>query len=89
LLQTSKHTKHASFKVGIRTFAFQQHFECDVPLIEAITSHSKSDMAPAGVTESEVKVQIDQHYSTYARLSDRLCVNIATYCFPVTKKLSA
>lgn len=89
LLQTSKHTKHAAFKVGVRTYAFQYHFECDVPLIEAITAHSKSDLAPAGTTESEVKVQTDQHYANYARLADRLCVNIAAYCFPITKKLSA
>jgi GMP synthase (glutamine-hydrolysing) len=89
LLQTSKHAKHAAFKVGVRTFAFQYHFECDQPLLEAISAHSKAEMGPAGVTEGELKVQTDQHYASYARLADRLCVNIATYCFPVTKKLSA
>jgi GMP synthase (glutamine-hydrolysing) len=89
LLQTSKHAKHAAFKVGVRTYAFQYHFECDQPLLEAITSQSKPELAASGLTEGEVKAQMDQHYATYARLADRLCVNIATYCFPVTKKLSA
>lgn len=89
LLQSSKQAKHASFKVGVRTYAFQQHFECDLPLIDAINAQSKSDMGSAGVTESELKVQTDQYYANYARLADRLCVNIAAFCFPLAKKMTA
>jgi GMP synthase-like glutamine amidotransferase len=89
LLVTSKHTKHVVFRCGIRTFAVQYHFECDRALVENINAHSKDDMIAAGLTESELKVQLDQHYESFARLSDRLCVNLATLCFPVTKRLIA
>lgn len=89
LLETSKHTKHVAYKVGIRTYGFQSHFECDKPMLEQLIDASKADMPGAGVTLSDVKVQLDQMYDTYARVASRLCVNLATYCFPLSKKLSA
>ena len=89
LLMTSKHTKHVAFKAGVRTLAFICHFEFDRPLAEAITQASRGELARAGLTEGEVRVQVDQEYERFARLSDRLCVNIATQCFPVVKRLSA
>lgn len=88
-LMTSKHTRHVAYRVGIRTFGFQFHFECDRPMADKLIDSSKADMPGAGVTPSDVKVQLDQQYDTFARLGDRLSVNIATYCFPVTKRLSA
>ena len=45
--------------------------------------------SPDGTTEGECRVQADQLYPTYGRLSDRLCVNLATLMFPSIKKLSA
>jgi GMP synthase-like glutamine amidotransferase len=89
LLMTSRHTKHVAFKAGIRTYAFAFHFEVDRPLMERLIEESKADLVGAGVTQSELKVQIDQQYDRYARLADRLCVNLTTYCLPFTKKLSA
>jgi GMP synthase-like glutamine amidotransferase len=81
LLCTSKHTKHAAFRVGVRTFAFQYHFECDQALIEAIVASDRDDLGKAGTTEGEIRAQMDQQYPTYARLSDRLCVNLASMAF--------
>lgn len=89
LLMTSKHTRNVAFKVGVRTYAFAFHFEVDRPLMEKLIDESKADMVGAGVTPSELKVQQDQQYDRFARLCDRLCVNLTTYCFPFTKKLSA
>jgi GMP synthase (glutamine-hydrolysing) len=89
LLATSKHTKHVAFKAGIRTLGFVFHFECDRPQAEALLQESRGFMVGAGVTESELKVQLDQRYDEYARLSDRLCVNITSFCFPLVKKMSA
>jgi hypothetical protein len=46
-------------------------------------------MPGAGITAGEVTAQADQLYPAYARVSDRLCVNLATYCFPAAGRLSA
>ncbi len=89
LLMSGKTNKHAAFRVGLRTYAFQFHPECDRPAVEALMKSSKREMELAGLTESELRVQIDQHYATYARLSDRLCVNLVTYCFPVVTRMTA
>ncbi len=89
LLATSKHTKNVAYKVGVRTFGFMNHFECDRELVESINHGSKDDMAEAGITESELKVQLDQNYDTFARISDRLCVNLVGTCFPLARRMSA
>ncbi len=89
LLISSKHTKHVAYKVGVRTFGFMNHFECDRDLIESINHSSKDDMSQAGVTEGELKVQLDQCYDTFARISNRLCVNLASTCFPLARRMTA
>lgn len=82
-------TKHVAFRAGVRTLGFLCHFECDRPMLDALMVASKGDMPAAGITPGEITAQADQQYQTYARLSDRLCVNLATLCFPVTRRLSA
>ena len=61
----------------------------DKPQVEALMRSSKHEMELAGLTEGEVKVQVDQHYATYARLSDRLCVNLVSTCFPTVQRMTA
>ncbi|HLP84166.1 MAG TPA: type 1 glutamine amidotransferase [Phycisphaerales bacterium] len=89
LLASSKHTKHVAFKAGIRTFASIFHFECDKTGVEKLVAESKDLMAGAGHIDSELKVQLDQQYDQFARLSDRLCVNLVSFCFPLVKKMTA
>jgi len=89
LLASARTTKHVIFKAGLRTFGSIAHFECDRHCVDHLMASSKGMMPGAGITESEVKVQTDQMYDTYARLSNRLCVNLATYLFPITGRLSA
>lgn len=89
VLASTKNTKVAMFKAGLRTFASLAHFECDRALVDTLLAASRGDMPGAGTTDSECRVQADQLYPTYARLSDRLCMNLATLLFPVAKKLSA
>lgn len=85
----SKQTKTIAYRVGLRTFGCLAHFECDRPMLDQLMAGSRGDMAGANTTESEVKVQADQWYQTYARVSDRLCVNLASQLFPLVKRLSA
>lgn len=89
VLASTKNTKVVMFKAGIRTFGSLAHFECDRELVDKLLAASRADMPGAGTTEGECRVQADQLYPTYGRLSDRLCVNLATLMFPSIKKLSA
>jgi hypothetical protein len=49
---------------------------------------SREQMAAAGVSPEEVAAQTERDYPMYARASDRICVNIATYLFPLRRKLA-
>jgi len=89
LLETSPLTRNAAFKVGVRTYAFQYHFECDRPMTDGLMQASCGDMDAACVTPADIAAQTERHYQEYARLSDRLSVNLATYLFPARRKLSA
>ena len=45
-------------------------------------------MAKAGLSSGDVMAQVDAHYSTYARVGDRLALNLVTYLFPLTLRKS-
>lgn len=75
--------KNQVFKVGMRTYAFAYHFECDKDGVVATAEGSKG--AGGG---GEVKAQLEAHYANMARIADRLCVNLATYLFPVLTRLA-
>lgn len=89
LLASTRTTRHALFRAGVRTFASLAHFECDRTQADALLHASRGDMPRANTTESECRVQLDQSYGSYARVSDRLCDNLFTYLFPVPQRLMA
>ena len=89
LLAGSKAIPVQAYKVGLRTYGFIFHFECDREAVDALMGESKRAMEQAGTTPSEVAVQCDQLYSTFARVSDRISVNLTTYCFPYSERMSA
>jgi GMP synthase-like glutamine amidotransferase len=89
LLAGTKATPVQAFKVGLRTYGFLYHFECDRSGVDELMRECKRGMEVCGTTPGEVHVQADQQYATFARVSDRLCVNLATYCFPLMRRLSA
>lgn len=90
LLASSKQCKVQAFRAGLRTYAFQYHFECDRPAVDAyFKGAAGTALERAGSTPGELLVQADQSYATYARLADRLCVNIALYAFPMRHRMSA
>lgn len=80
VLGTSAACKVQAFKVGLRTYGFQYHFECDRPAIDALMATAPGGV-PAGFAE-----QAEACYPEYARLADRLCVNIASYAFPLQRR---
>ena len=90
VLQFSALCKVQSFRVGLRTYGFQYHFECDLPLIEGYLRSRDPQIALAGITDVEAGIaRAKSVYPDYARVSERLCVNLVEYLFPVTRRIVA
>lgn len=71
-----------AFRAGLRTYAFQYHFEVDRDGIDRLMADAKTTLHQTGVTTEEFAAQTARHYEMFARLADRLCINIATYLIP-------
>lgn len=78
VLASSATCKVQAFRAGLRTIGFQYHFECDRESAAAIVGNSVPDLA----------AQLDAHYPMFARVADRLSVNLATYLFPARVRLA-
>lgn len=88
LLASSAACKVQAFRAGLRTFGFQYHFECDRAMIDSFIQGSAESIARAGLTPGDVVAQADRHYEMFGRLADRLCVNLATYLFPLRVRVA-
>lgn len=82
LLASSDKCKVQVYRVGMRTYGFQCHPECDQPMAREIALGSPECLHGAGLTAEEFERQMDREYAKYARLSDRICVNIANMLIP-------
>lgn len=91
LLATSKVCKVQAFKVGMRTYGFQYHFESDRADIDTFLADqwSRQLMEKLGLSAGDVVRQADEHYPMFDRLGNRLCNNFATYLFPSVSRLRA
>jgi GMP synthase (glutamine-hydrolysing) len=88
LLASSALCKVQAFKAGVRTFAFQFHFECDRPMLQQFLHECASCIARAGARPEDLARQADINYERYARVSERLCLNLVTYLFPLARRLA-
>jgi GMP synthase-like glutamine amidotransferase len=89
LLASSAACKVQAFRAGLRSFGFQYHFECDLEMVHQYINDSGESIAKAGLSPGDVRAQAERHYPMFARLADRLCVNLATYLFPLKLRVSA
>jgi len=89
VLQFSDRCKVQSFRAGLRTYAFQYHFECDLPMSADLLKCGCAQIAESGLDPVRGFAQARERYEAYARVSDRLCVNLATYLFSVSRAISA
>lgn len=89
LLATNGTSKVQAFRAGLRTYAFQYHFETDRKMIDAFAKENAGSFAAAGVTPEVLSRQCDEMYPMFARLGDRLCLNIATLAFTFNELLRA
>lgn len=88
-LASSKRCKIQAFRAGLRSYGFQFHFEVDQRGVREHIAAAREDLHRAGYTEDEIEQQLDRHYATFARLANRLCVNIATYLMPTGRLVTA
>jgi len=84
-LASSKQCAVQAYKIGLRSYGFQFHFEVDQAGARALIASAKDDLHRAGYTADEIEQQIEKHYNDFARLADRLCVNIASFLMPTGK----
>jgi GMP synthase (glutamine-hydrolysing) len=81
-LAESAHCEVQAFRAGMRTYGFQYHFEADRPMMDELLADARSDLQGAGLSTDEFSRDAEKKYEMFARLGDRLCVNIATYLIP-------
>ena len=84
VLSGSADCKVQCFRVGLRSYGFQYHFECTRAGIEefARDPFTKGLLDKAGHIGGELKAQVDTYYDDYDRLGRRLCENIGAYMWP-------
>ena len=86
-LVSSAGCKVQAFRVGLTTYAFQYHFEWTKERCMHFIDHSPNWIAQLGISISELKQGVEEHYPMYRHLGDRLCKMIADRLFPVDKRL--
>jgi GMP synthase (glutamine-hydrolysing) len=85
VLQYSAGCKVQSFRVGLRTYGFQYHFEYDPAMIADAVRGATSEFAATGQTRESVLADVKTHGESFSRLSDRLCVNLTSLMFPMVR----
>lgn len=88
LLASSAGCTVQAFKAGLRTIGFQFHPECDRAMIERFEQGAGSLSSAVGLDAGELVRQMDKHYAQYARVSNRIALNLATLCFPFSHLLA-
>ncbi|MBX3365057.1 MAG: type 1 glutamine amidotransferase [Phycisphaeraceae bacterium] len=86
LLMSSSASPVQAFRVGLRTCAFQFHFEVDRAMVEAFSADDDFN-ARAGVDRAALARQAEEHYDRFAVIADRIVENLLTYTFPATTLL--
>lgn len=82
-LAGSKACRNQAFRVGLRTYGFQYHFEWSLSDLKTMVSDAL--VSRAGAVGQDILKQAEEHYAGYRRLGDRLTRNIAEYLFPPLK----
>jgi len=84
-LAGTKACRTQAFKAGLRTYGFQFHFEWDQEQLARFADNGL--VTKAGENPQRIKDQIHDHFDAYHRVGRRLCENLATYLFPIDKRL--
>ena len=83
VLASSAKTRVQAFKAGLRTYAFQFHFEADRAMIDGIVKRNASEIAQNGLSGEQISAQADECYERFSLVAHRLCTSFAACCFPL------
>lgn len=81
LLASSPVSKNQCFRAGLRTFGFQYHFECDIPMSVDMIDRSLHLAEPSGLDRAALIAQLNDNGEMFDRAADRVCLNLTTYAF--------
>jgi GMP synthase-like glutamine amidotransferase len=62
-----------AYRLGVRSYGFQYHFEWTRPMLEATSASDQSLLRRCGVTLTDIDEQCARHYARFAETSERLC----------------
>lgn len=88
-LQFSEKCRVQSYRVGLRTYGFQYHFELDLAQISGFLTCNDAQCVQSGIDPASALATARSAYAEYDRLSNRLCSNLASYLLPVTRAITA
>ena len=88
VLASSDKSKVQIFKSGLRTYGFQFHFECDIPMVSEMFDRSRELADRAGLSRADLDAQLSEHAEMFDRAADRICTNLALYAFTYQELLS-
>jgi GMP synthase (glutamine-hydrolysing) len=79
--------RQQAFRVGMKTYAFQFHFEWTRNDLNDVIAQSREWINKAGFNIQQIEADIDEYFYLQRHLGDRLCRNIADFLFPIDKRL--
>jgi GMP synthase (glutamine-hydrolysing) len=82
ILASNAASKVQAFRAGVRSYGFQFHMEVDRPMVSAFLADSKDWARDLNTSVGDLEKQAEREYERSALVMDRLCVNLALYCFP-------
>ncbi len=89
VLQRSDACAVQAYRVGLRAYGFQYHPEAKREMMHRLAQRNDALFAQLGLGPGDFDRHCDEHEPTFARLSDRLCLNLASYVFPVGRVIEA
>lgn len=88
VLASSPGCKVQAYRVGLRTFGFQFHFECDLAMASAMFDRSMELARTAGIHRARLDEELARHAEIFDRASDRIAGNIAAFAFTFDELLA-
>lgn len=88
-LVSSKGCRQQAFRVGLRTYGFQYHFEWTLPQIEAAIDAMPEWLVTLGMEAAALKAEARAAYPRYEELGLRQSHLVASRLFAIEKRLPA
>jgi len=86
-LAGSKACRTQAYKVGLRVYGFQYHFEWTRDRIGRVLDANREWLAGHRIKSDELKAGLDDGYAMHRHLGDRLCSNLTNLLFPIDKRI--